>query len=136
MQCYNIFCTWTNFILYRHVSEQYLILMYVYLVNSNTDKSHLIYIRIAVVLESRAFPDISLSPQRGSFSSDCKYKNNRESINKDGSGDAPATPLSSQIQEEGSKFSFHDDNSINTERVQSISYSTWTTVKFTIQLTA
>ena len=76
--------------------------------------SHSIYSRIVVVLESRAFPDISLSPQRGSFSSGCKYKSNRESINKDGSGDAPATPLSSRIQEEGSKFSFHDD--ISTQR--------------------
>ena len=37
-----------------------------------------------------------------------------ETINKDGSGDASATPLSSRIQEEGSKFSFHDD--ISTQR--------------------
>ena len=51
-----------------------------------------------------------MSPQRGSFSSGCKYKSNRESINKDGSGDAPATPMSSLISEEGTKFSFHDDN--------------------------
>ena len=35
-------------------------------------------------------------------------KGNRESINKDGSGDAPAMPLS---PEEGTTFSFHDDNS-------------------------
>ena len=66
-------------------------------------------------LESRAFPDISLSPQSGSFSSGCKYKSNRESVNKDGSGDPPATPLSSRIQEEGSKFSFHDDNATQKE---------------------
>ena len=51
-----------------------------------------------------------MSPQRGSFSSGCKYKSNREAVNKEGSGDAPATPLSSRIPEEGTKFSFHDDN--------------------------
>ena len=51
-----------------------------------------------------------MSPQCGSFSSGCKYKSNRESINKDGSGDAPAAPMSSRISEEGTKFSFHDDN--------------------------
>ena len=56
-----------------------------------------------------------MSPQRGSFSSGCKYKSNRESVNKDGSGDPPATPLSSRIQEEGSKFSFHDDNATQKE---------------------
>ena len=50
-------------------------------------------------LESRAFPDISLSPQRGSFSSGCKYKSNRESVNKD--RDPPAMPLSSRVPEEG-----------------------------------
>lgn len=74
-----------------------------------------IYSRIVIVLESRAFPDISLSPQRGSFSSGCKYKSNRESVSKDGSGDAPATPLSSRIPEEGTKFNFHDDNSTQKE---------------------
>ena len=51
-----------------------------------------------------------MSPERGSFSSGCKYKSNRESVNKDESGDAPATFLSSRIPEEGTKFSCHDDN--------------------------
>ena len=77
--------------------------------------SHSIYIRIVIVLESRAFPDISLSPQRGSFSSGCNYKSNKESVNKDGSGDAPATPLSSRIPSEGTKFNFHDDDSTQKE---------------------
>ena len=31
-------------------------------------------------------------------------------MNKDGSGDAPATPFSSRIPEEETKFSSHDDN--------------------------
>ena len=66
-------------------------------------------------LESRAFSDISLSPQRGSFNSGSKYKSNRESVNKDGSGDPPATPLSSRVPEEGSKFNFHDDNATQKE---------------------
>ena len=83
----------------------------VQLVNSHIGNELVNYIIIVVVLESRAFPDISLSPQRGSFSSGCKYKSNRESSNKDGPGDAPATPLSSRISEEGTKFSFHDENS-------------------------
>ena len=37
--------------------------------------------------------------------------NTRESVNKGESGDTPATPLSLQIPEEGSKFSSHYDNS-------------------------
>ena len=74
--------------------ECIIVTMCVQLVNSHTDNELSIYIIIVVLLESRAFPDISLSPQCGSFRSGCKYKSNRESINKDGSGDALATPVS------------------------------------------
>ena len=69
-------------------------------------------------LESRAFPDISLSPQRGSFSSGCKYKSSRESV-KDGSGDLPATSLSSGFKKkvQSSVFTMimqHRRSSVNT----------------------
>ena len=59
-----------------------------------------------------------MSPQRGGFSSGCKYKSNTEFINKDGSGDAPATLLCSRIPEEGQSLIFmmtiqHRDSSAN-----------------------
>ena len=47
-----------------------------------------------------------MSPQHGSFSSGCKYKSNRESSNKDEPGDAPTTPISSRISEQGQSLVF------------------------------
>lgn len=65
---------------------------------------------LCLLLESRSFPEVTLSPQRGSFSSGCKYKSTKDPANKDTSSDVPSTPLSARTTDDTSKFTFRDDD--------------------------
>ena len=64
---------------------------------------------MCLLLESRSFSEVTLSPQRLSFSGGCKYKSTKDPASKETSGDVPSTPLSSRTSDDSSKFTFQDD---------------------------